>query len=236
MKKNESGNVLFIILLAVGLIAALTAAIQGSNNSESANIDDETIAIRVSEIQNYAAELERAVLYIMREAVSESDIRFAHPDAHSDYGDIDDTNSDGQQHIYQVFHRNGGAANYRTPPTAINDGSAWEFTGMNHMPGMGTSRADLIAVLPNLTQNACERVNQLNGQTGSPDDTGACLYLANDSGRFDNGQDFDDSSPNTMDESSFEQDSSVSAVRPSPQACVSCADGNNYFYHVLLAR
>ena len=81
---SESGNVLVIILLAVVLIGLLTAAIQGSNNSESANIDNETLAIRASEVQRYASELERAVTYIMQDGKSESDLRFAHPDAHSD--------------------------------------------------------------------------------------------------------------------------------------------------------
>lgn len=229
-RHNERGNVLFIILIAVALIGILTAVIQNSNNSDSANIDDETLAIKITEVQSYASELERAVLYIMESGKSESDIRFAHADAHSDYGDLsaDPDPSD------QVFHRDGGAANYRTPPAGLNDGSAWEFFGGTHLPAIGTGRADLIAVLPNATQAFCDRINEINGQSGTPTDTSACLgNVVTD--RFDDSDQFV-SAPNTVDEATFEQDPAYSAVRPAPQACVRCADSNNYLYYVLLAR
>lgn len=238
----ESGNVLFIILLAIVLIGALTAAIQSSNRSEGSNIDAETLVIRASEVQRYASELERAVTYIMQNGKSESDIRFAHPDAPSDYGDLSaDTDPSDQ-----VFHVDGGAANYRAPPGGINDGSGWEFYAGTHLPGMGTSsRAELIAVLPNVTQAFCEKINALNGQTGSPADTGAgtasgadpgaCLNIGA-SGRFGDSRQFY-TTINSVDETSFEQDPNTGAARPAPQACVQCDIGSAYhFYHVLLAR
>ena len=236
--RSQSGNVLFIILIAVALLGILTAVVQSGSNSESSNIDDESLSIKISQTQSYVAELERAVLYIMRQAVSESDIRFALPnDDSTDYGDIDAANGDGQTHIFQVFHRDGGAANYRLPETGISDGSTWEFVGMTHIPGIGTSRGDLVAVLPNVTDAFCARINAINGQTGAPTDTGACIYPSNNSARFDGGQQFEDSAPNTFDEATFEQDSSAGAVKPAPQACVVCTTGGaNYFYHVLLAR
>lgn len=239
---NESGNVLFVILLAVVLIGLLTAAIQGSNNSESANIDEETLVIRASEVQRYASELERAVAYIMRDGKSESDLRFAHPDAHSDYGDLS-ADADPSD---QAFSSAGGAAAYRDAPAGINDGSAWEFYGGTHIPGMGTeSRAELIAVLPNVSQAFCEKINEINGQSGTPADTGAstasggdpgaCLAIGS-LGRFDDSQQFY-TTINTTDESTFEQDPNTSEARPAPQACVVCTAGSaNHFYHVLLAR
>ena len=51
-RSAESGNVLIIILLAIVLIGALTAAIQNSSQS-GANIDKETLLLRATEIQNY---------------------------------------------------------------------------------------------------------------------------------------------------------------------------------------
>ncbi|MCB9982782.1 MAG: hypothetical protein H6861_03775 [Rhodospirillales bacterium] len=248
-QNSEHGNVLFIILLAIVLIGALTAAIQSSNRSEGSNIDAETLVIRASEVQRYASELERAVTYIMHNGKSESDIRFAHPDAHSDYGDLS-ADADPSD---QVFHGDGGAASYRAPPSGINDGSAWEFYGGTHIPGMGTtSRAELIAVLPNVTQDFCDRINTLNGQPlitpdppGPPEDTGAATASGLDPGnclaigalgRFDNAQQFY-SIINSVDEASFTQDPNTGGVRPAPQACVKCAVGSAYhFYHVLLAR
>lgn len=239
--KNESGNVLFIILLAVVLIGLLTAALQSSNNSENSNIDDETLIIRTTEVQRYASELERAVLYIMQNNKSEEDIRFAHPNAHADYGDLS-ADADPSD---QVFHSDGGAANYRDPPTGVNDGSAWEFYGSTHLPGVGTGRADLVAVLPNVTQAFCDRINELNGQTGTPADTGTVATTGSNAGscvhgaalgRFDDIQQFY-TTANTVDDTTFEQDPTVSAASPAPQACVVCSIGPaNHFYHVLLPR
>lgn len=240
-RHGERGNMLFMILIAVVLIGLLTAAIMNSGQPESAHIDNETLIIRTSEVQRYASELERAVLFVIQNNISESDIRFAHPDAHSDYGDLsaDVDPSD------QVFHRFGGAANYRAPPDDINDGSAWEFYGGTHLPGVGSSRADLVAVLPNVKQQFCDKINELAGQTGTPADTGPAAAAGNDPGdcihigalgRFDDGQQFY-TTINTVNEASFEQDPVASAAYTAPQACVICAlDSSNHFYHVLLAR
>ena len=239
---SEHGNVLVIILVAIVLIGILTAAIQNSGRPEGSNIDQETVIIRATEVQRYASELERAVNYIMQDGKSESDIRFAHPDAHSEYGDLS-ADADPSD---QVFHVSGGGAAYREPPRGINDGSAWEFYGGTHLPGMGTGRAELIAVLPNVTQDFCDRINEINGQTGTPADTGvstasgsdpgACLNIG-DLGRFDDTQQFYDATINTVDETSFEQDANTSAAHPAPQACVACTVGPaNHFYHVLMVR
>lgn len=237
----ERGNVLFIILLAVVLIGLLTAAIQSTGRPEGANIDKETLVIRASEVQQYAGELERAVHFVMEKGKSETDLRFAHPDASADYGDLS-ADADPSD---QIFSTSGGAATYRPPPAGINDGSAWEFYGGTAIPGVGTGAADLIAVLPNVTAAFCEKINTLDGQTGSPADTGAtaasggspgdCLNIG-PNGRFDDGQQFY-AAPNTVDETTFEQDPNTGAVRPAPQACVQCSIGPaRHFYHVLLAR
>ena len=237
----ERGNMLFMILIAVVLIGLLTAAIQSTSRPENANIDAETLAIRASEVQRYASELERAVQFIMQNGVSESDIRFAHPDAPSEYGDL----SADTDKADQVFAVEGGGAAYRDPPSGINDGSNWEFYGGTDLPGLGTSGAELVAVLPNVTDAFCEKINDLNNQSGTPTDTGGslasgasagnCVNLG-DAGRFDDGRQFYPTA-NTVDETTFSQDPNTSAARPAPQACVACAaDSANHFYHVLMVR
>lgn len=240
-RRGERGNVLIIVFMAIVLIAALTAAIQGSNRSETSGIDSENLIIRITEVQRYASELERAVLFIMQNGLSEEDIRFSHPENHADYGDL---GADGDP-TDQVFHRTGGGANYREAPDSINDGSPWEFYGSTHLPGVGSNRADLVAVLPNVTQGFCDKINEVNGQNGTPSDTGGGAATAGNAGdcvhagvaaRFDAGQQFY-ATANTVDEATFEQDPTVAQVRTAPQACVVCAlDGENHFYHVLLAR
>lgn len=251
-RKNERGNVLFMILIAIALIGLLTAAVQSTNRPEGVGIDKEALVIRASEFQRYASELERAVQFIQQNGVSESDIRFAHPNASADYGDLS-ADTDPRE---QVFHREGGGANYRDPPDDVNDGSAWEFYGGTHIPGVGRSdRAELVAVLPYVTQQFCDKINALNGQNGTPADTGAgaaggvspgdCVQ-GGAAARFDSGQQFY-ASPNTMSElsTSFTHDPNTAAPRPALQACVVCSantngangtDDERHVYHVLMAR
>lgn len=217
----ESGNALFMILLAIVLIGAVVAAIR-AGGGENAQIDKETLLLRATDIKQYAGELERAVTFVMHNNPSETDIRFAHADAPADYGTISTTRSS------QIFARTGGGAHYRLPPADINDGSQWEFYGNTHLPEVGSDRADLIAVLPNVTEAFCDKINEMNGYSGQPADTGTCLKGA-DSTRFDDATQFDDSTTNTVDESSF-------SVKPAMQACVLCADNSRHFYHVLMAR
>lgn len=251
-RNAERGNVLFMILIAIVLIGLLTAAIQTTSRPDGNNIDKETLVIRATEVQRYASELERAVRFIMENGKSEVDVRFAHPNANSDYGDLsaDTDKSD------QVFAREGGAANYRDPPDGINDGSAWEFYGGTHIPGVGRSdRAELVAVLPHITQAFCDKINEINEQDGSVLDTGSTAASGSSPGncvnigalgRFDDARQFY-TTINTMDETdaSFEHDPNTDAPRPAMQACVTCSvdtdsDGSTadelHFYHVLMAR
>lgn len=221
---SESGNILIIILLAIALIGALTAALQGTSR-QSSHIDNETLILRISEAQQYSSELERAVTFIMQNGFSESDIRFAHPDAHADYGDLgaDTDTSD------QIFSRDGGGAGYRLPPTDANDGSAWEFYGNTAMPDVGSSRAELIAVLPNVTQAFCEKANSIIGYDSTqPIDSATCINSGATS-RFDDGTQFA-SSPNTVTDATF-------SLKPSMSGCVQCSSDSSYnFFHVLMSR
>lgn len=233
---GESGNVIFFILLAIVLIGLVTVAIR-STGSDGANIDKETLIIRASEIKQYAQELERGVRYIIQNGASEEDIRFAHPDANADYGDIN-TNSK-----YQLFHRTGGGATYRLPATGIQIGGlqGWEFYGHSHAPYIGSNNspaADLIAVLPDVTKQLCEKINEMNGfDAGTqPVDTGAgngCVK-SSDAQRFDDANQYS-AIPNEMDETTF-IDRNSGNEKEAPEACVLCDDGTYNVYHVLYAR
>lgn len=230
-RRKESGNILFIILIAIVLIGALTAAISSSDNSESAGIDSETLVIRASEVQRYASELERGINYIMQNGVSEQDIRFAIPTDTGNttgYGDLaaDADKSD------QMFHVDGGGANYRTAANGIQVSTAnWEFYGSTQIPGAGTDKADLIAVLPNVTAQFCDKINDLNNQTASPAEDASGDINEGAAARFGSGGTpvtFDDASPNTLNAATFSK-------TPALQACVN-ASGTYHFYHVIMPR
>lgn len=221
--RNEDGNALIMILLAVALIGALTAALH-SSGKRGANIDKETLILRVTQIQSYATELENGIGFLMQNQISESDIRFAHPDANNDYGDLTaDTDKTDQ-----MFHRDGGNATYQIPPKGINDGSTWEFYGNTALPEVGSDQADLIALLPNVTSGFCDQINARVGYSSRPTDSATCINTGA-SVRFNGSNQFA-SSPNTADSASF-------SIKPALQGCVQCTgDRSLHYFRVLMAR
>ncbi len=221
--RHESGNVLFYLLIGIVLIALVTVAVK-RGGGEGSNIDNENTVIAASQVKQYASELERGVDIMLHNGVSESDIRFAHPNAPAAYGAITDTPA------RQVFDRQGGGVEYRSAPSGANDGSGWEFYGTTHAPQVGSAnRSDLIAVLPNVTPALCARLNQMAGYAAGtqPADTGTCLYTGA-TGRFAGAYD-DSGTPNTADDTTF-------SVKPAMEACVVCDSGKYHYYHVLIAR
>jgi hypothetical protein len=225
--RPEAGNILLYVLLGILLLGGLTVALRNTGNFQD-NIDTEDLVLKGTQVQRYGAELESAVRSLIQRGVSESDIRFAHPDAASaTYGTITTTPEN------QVFASEGGLAKYRDPPAGVNDGSKWEFFGTTDVPQVGSDDPELVAVLPNVTEAFCASINAQLGFAagtqptdhsggGSPD----CIMGA-DGDRFTGTF---DSSPNTMDDTTFSR-------LPATQGCVQCATDNSYnYFYVLLAR
>lgn len=231
MKKrnlHERGNIFFYILIGIILVGALTVAIRNSGGIEG-NIDREDMFLKATRVQKYGSELAHAVQTLLQNDVSEADIRFAHDEADTAYGTIT-TNPENQ-----VFTPEGGGAIYQTPPTGVNDGSLWEFAATTDIPEVGSDKADLVAVLPEVTESFCQIINsQLGFTTGTqPTDSATgttpdCVMVGGDSDRF--AGTFKDTSPNIMDDTSFSR-------LPSLQGCVYCASDSTYnYFYVLLAR
>lgn len=133
----------------------------------------------------------------------------------------------------QVFDATGGQARYQAPPTGVNDGSNWEFVASTDIPQVGSDRAELLAVLPNVTEAFCQQVNlQLGFTAGTqPTDPGtgspACLK-GGSTERFTGT--YEDATPNVLDDTSFSK-------LPALQACVLCGSDSSYnYYYVLIAR
>ena len=231
-KQNEAGNILLYILGAIALLGLLIIAVKGSSTPGS-NINEEELMIRVAEIQQYGAELEQAVTYIMQNGFSETDIRFAHPDANSAYGDI----TDNPQR--QVFSRNGGGATYRQPPSDIQTTATdWVFSGENvvndigssiNCNGVNSSCVELIALLMNVTKDFCILINEKNNITNAsgdpPQDDGHVAHSVPFVGSFNHSRNIIDTTfylAGKM-EGCFEGDTTP----PS---------GTYHYYRVLLAR
>ncbi len=220
----ESGNILVYVLLGIVLLGLLTAALRQSGD-QGKDLDQERLNIRAGEIQRYAAQIAQGVAVMVEGGVSEAKLKFAHPQGDDDYGDITDDPPE------QVFSSKGGNVPYKLPPPGVNDGTLWQFYGTTDIPQVGSDKADLIAVLPNVSLEFCKIVNhQLKlGDTPPVDDststTPDCVASLTAGHKF-SGTYMDP--PNELDPDSFTR-------MPSSQACVSCGSSYHYFY-VLLSR
>lgn len=228
--KRQSGNILIYILGAIVLLGLLFAIIRG-NYQEGAGIDAEKIALRVDEVRRHAADLERGVHLLLQNGISESDLRFAHDNADAAaYGAISD------EPARQIFDPAGGGAEYKRPPAGINDGTRWQFYATTHIPQIGTttaaqSRAELLAVLPNVTRAFCAQMNltlkqNINLDNVTDPGSNGCVY---DSGNEFDGTFGEGAGTNTLDADEIEK-------LPPAELCVRCGNNSYHYYRVLIAR
>lgn len=170
MKKRQSerGNVLFYILIAVALIAALSFAVaQGGRSADS--MSDERAQLYASEIIDYASTVGSAVAQLRLRGCSDTEISFEN-DVVSDY---ENTNApdDGS---CDVFHVNGGAVIYRNPDEDILDTTKssnnaygeYFFPDMIQVSSVGTDCSssdctELMMSFPNIKKTVCEAINSL---------------------------------------------------------------------------
>lgn len=225
---RQSGNMLIYILGAIFLLGLLIVLVKGSFQ-EGVGIDGDKLVIAASQVQQYAGELERGVAYVLQNGVSETNMRFSAPANSILYG----TYSDDE---WMVFAPKGGGVEYKEPMTGINDGTEWQFFATTHFTDLGTDeagsqKAELVAVLPHVTEAFCNQINRNVKQaidlTQTTDPGGeGCVYQP--------GEEFDGTfragnAVNLLD------DDELSSV-PAREACVRCSDSSYNYYRVLMVR
>ena len=176
----ESGNIIIYVIGAIFLVGVLTALSKGSL-TPGAGIDREALILKISQIRSYATELEQGVAYVMRNGHSETEIRFAHPNHSSAYGDL----SADTPFTRQVFHALGGNVEWRDNDTDIQSQDLdWVFNARNIALNVVTDETELIAFLPGVTQEFCEYINNSIGNPTTITDNNQVNRTAIFSGNF----------------------------------------------------
>ncbi len=155
---TQSGNVLFLILIAVALFAALSYAVTQSTRSGGGSADRETSILNAATLTQYPAALRTSVIRMILNGTNVEEINFDSPGQISALTTPDTTTF--------VFHPSGGGAVFQTAPadvvTAAGTGS-WSFNGNFDIAELGTTDEananDLIAFLPNVTGAICRQIN-----------------------------------------------------------------------------
>ena len=159
--KGEQGNVLFLILIAVALFAALSYAVTQSTRTGGGNNDNETALINSAQLTQYPSSVRTAVLRMIISGVESTELEFNAP------SEFDDCSSNDMC----VFHPSGGGGTYAFAPAEFmasdggNTGGEWFFSGENQVQFIGTSTTnasanDIVAYLPGITQSLCGRINE----------------------------------------------------------------------------
>ena len=157
----ESGNVLFLILIAVALFAALSYAVTQSTRSGSGNTDGERSLLNSATLTQYPATIRTAVVRMILGGIDLEALAFEAP---ASFGGMANTDS-------AVFHPQGGGAIFQDAPSDVMaSGSAgtWFFNGNFEVPDVGQAAAEgneLIAFLLNVSTGVCRRVNEELGIT-----------------------------------------------------------------------
>ncbi len=157
---SESGSAIFYVLLAVGLLAALSFAVVQGDRSSIGKVAGDKARLSASEIMDYGAVLKKATVQLRLRGTTLSNLSFAHSSADAAYGTYDNSPDD------EVFNPEGGAVLYTVPnPIALAvAGRMFEFYGENEVELVGstcgaTACADLIAAVAGLKEEVCIQIN-----------------------------------------------------------------------------
>ncbi|MEZ5813982.1 MAG: hypothetical protein R3E13_04570 [Alphaproteobacteria bacterium] len=165
MRNNESGNVLFLILIAVALFAALSYAVTQTTRPNSLRTD-KTSTINAAQLIQYPTGLRTAILRMVIDGISADELEFNIP---ADFTSL-------SNNTIGVFHPDGGGAVYNPATTGIMASGLqgdWYFNMNFEIEHIGLSVVnnlsgnDLIAFLPGIRRSVCENINETIGINSS---------------------------------------------------------------------
>lgn len=168
--KNNSGNILFLILIAVALFATLGYAVIQSTRGGDANAIKETSTINAAVLSQYTASLRAAIQRMTTGGIDVIDLEFNPPE---DFASLTSTS-------VGVFHTSGGAVIYQNAPISLIDAQGdnptgkWVFTMNFEVKGVGTNSAnsldgnDLVAFMVGVRKDVCEQINSRLGIPTKP--------------------------------------------------------------------
>lgn len=162
---KERGNILFLILLAIVLFAALSYAVTNSMRGGGKDASGESAEAKASALLNYMANMDSAIMRMrLTGGYADYQINFWYKGDH--YAVFSNqSNSNCTQAGCRVFDPAGGgvpvmdAAYYKDVPS-----KAGQKTIMyDRLPGVGTNATDVIFLLSGMSYDVCMAINAKAG-------------------------------------------------------------------------
>jgi len=227
MKCNQSGNVLFYILIAVALMAALSYAVTQSGRGSASSLTKGKASIYASEIIEYGNILSQSVSQVMLRGYKNTEISFEN-DVVSGY-----ENANCMENGCKIFNINGGGLTFLKSPEYANDGTDWVFT-VNRVINIGTqigggetSDLDLVMVLQNINKTVCEQINKKLHNTIIIPQENDSVYLEKFAGVYHG---------SWIDDSAGENGPLAGSSAYCFEGNDTPASGTYHYYQVLIAR
>ena len=156
-RQSERGNVLFLILIAVALFAALSYVVTQSTRSGGGTTEREQNILSSAQMTQYPTALRTSIIRMVLGGVPIENVLF---DAPSGFAGISVNRL--------VFHPQGGGAVFQAAPSELMSGTAnqqgtWNFNANYAVRGIGIDGVgghDLIAFLPGVSAGVCRQANE----------------------------------------------------------------------------
>jgi hypothetical protein len=157
-RRSEKGNVLFLILIAVALFAALSYVVTQSTRSGGGSTEREKNILSSAQMTQYPTALRTSIIRMVLAGVAIENVKFDAP------GSAGFTSQSTSQ---LVFHPQAGGATFQEAPAELsvtgNSSLGWTYNANFEVPGIGIDGQggnDVIAFLPGVSDGVCRQVNE----------------------------------------------------------------------------
>lgn len=172
--RDQSGNVLVYILIAVGLLGALSYAMTQTAQQNMSGLTKDRAAMDATQVIEYGNILNNAVAQLRLRGVQETAISFQQNEDDEDY-----TNATCTQDRCKVFVKNGGGVNAYEPNSAWLDKKFngetlygdFYISGETAVTDVGGDDPELILFLPYIGKELCKAINKRLGLKLEDEDT-----------------------------------------------------------------
>ncbi len=224
---NEGGNVIWLILVAVALLGALTVQLSRTGSTTEKSGDREKKTIKTSQLLRYTASIDQAIKNLQFRDCSENDISFANS-TDTNYANA----SSPADESCHVFATNGAGLLWRSfSGEILNTGASMAIMndiavfGQNY--GTADTRPELMLAIP-VSQAVCLNIN---------DHYDLSAVTADITADIDNWDGyFTGSFPATAAWEFGDTATEAPAMLGANSGCVIDDNGQHVFYHVLLTR
>lgn len=168
---TEQGSVLMWILIAVVLLAGLTAAMNQGSRTSTGVVTGQEARLAASEIMSYSNTVKQAVHRLLLKGCSEGDISFQWSQWQS--SELYDNTSSPPDESCHVFSPKGGGVSGRfadkswldpSLSTLVNYGDI-TYTGNIRILDVGTDQPELVMYIAYIRPEICEALNDMLGMS-----------------------------------------------------------------------